>query len=152
MATTTPGSRLSTPVAARVDGGHARTRTAGSRRLARSRARSSRCLESTSSAAEVRTVGPSPAICEIVMQLDCKSDRSALRDARCKLPSVRGAQLVACDVAGRVSAGPLYDSRNGHIVRAGALVLASGLVAPRAFWELLQRLARRADGCARRSR
>lgn len=44
-----------------------------------------------------------------------------------------------------VSIGPLYENQNGHIVRAAALVLASGPVGPRAFWELLQRVARRTE-------
>jgi len=44
-----------------------------------------------------------------------------------------------------LSVGPLYESQNGRIIRVGTLVLASGLVAPRSFWELLQRVARRAD-------
>ncbi len=58
-----------------------------------------------------------------------------------------GSPRTARGTRGRrtLSIGPLYESQNGRVVQAGALVLASGLVGPRPFWELLQRIARRAD-------
>lgn len=44
-----------------------------------------------------------------------------------------------------LSVGPLYESKNGKVIQAGALVLASGTVRARPFWEFLQQIARRAE-------
>ena len=34
-----------------------------------------------------------------------------------------------------LSIGPLYEIQNRHVVQAGALVIATGLVGPRPFWD-----------------
>jgi hypothetical protein len=44
-----------------------------------------------------------------------------------------------------LSVGPVYERVRGHVVRAGVLAIADGLVAPSPFWELLQKLALRAE-------
>lgn len=41
--------------------------------------------------------------------------------------------------------GPLYERVGGRRIRAGVLVVSEGSVAPRPFWELLQRFAARAQ-------
>jgi len=40
-----------------------------------------------------------------------------------------------------LSVGPIYARDGRRVVRAGALAIADGVVAPRPFWELLERLA-----------
>lgn len=44
-----------------------------------------------------------------------------------------------------LSVAPVYERERGRVVRAGVLAIADGLVAPRPFWDLLQRLAARAE-------
>jgi len=44
-----------------------------------------------------------------------------------------------------LSVGPVYERQGGKAIKAGVLVIGEGVVAPGLFWDLLQRLARRAD-------
>lgn len=44
-----------------------------------------------------------------------------------------------------LSVGPVYEREDGRVVCAGVLAIADALVTPRPFWDLLQRLAARAE-------